>query len=103
MLILHEGELAIQEGRLMVDELAIEKNAIVRNESEIYTYTTVSEGEIVGKGTLWAHISSKAIGGVIAPLQTIIYYGIQTIKRRYIQLMSGSYIASTSTGHGDTE
>lgn len=96
------NELTIREGRLTLDELVVEPGATVRNDSEIFTYTTLSEGEIAGRGTLWAHVSSKAIGGAIAPLQTIIYYGLQMIKRRYLQMMDGSYAVSAPSGHGTT-
>ncbi|HBT78350.1 MAG TPA: hypothetical protein DEB39_15820 [Planctomycetaceae bacterium] len=98
-----DAVLTIREGRLTVEELCIEAGAIVKNDSEIYTYTTLSEGSLIGKGTLWAHISSKVIGGIVAPLQTVIYYGYQTVKRRYWQIMSGSYAVSAPSGHGSIE
>lgn len=103
MLTLYDGELTVREGRLTIDELFIDEEAILKNDAETYTYATVSAGMIDGKGTLWAHVSSKAIGGLVAPLQTIIYYGIQVVTRRYLQLMSGSYAVSTPSGHGDTK
>ena len=57
-----------------MDALIIKEGATVINDGEIYTHTTVSEGEIKGKGTLWAHVSSKAIGGTIDENQVVIYW-----------------------------
>ena len=83
--------------------MTVEAGASLRNDAEVYTHTFVSHGEIKGRGTIWAHVSSKPIGGNIAPLHTIIYYGAQVIKRRYLQIMDGSFVVSASVGHGDIE
>ncbi len=87
-------------GRLTTDALLIEPGATLRNEAEVYTYTTISEGRILGKGTLWAHVSSKYVDGEIDPLHTVIYYGIWPLDRRYIQIQTVSYAVATSSGHG---
>jgi hypothetical protein len=100
MLTINSGTLTINSGRLTVDGLLIEPGAALHNDAEVYTTTTVSDGEITGNGTLWAHIACKAIGGVIAPLHTIIYYGYQAVKRRFLQIQSGSCVVTSPSGHG---
>ena len=99
MLTLHDGTLTIRSGRLTVDGLLIEEGATLHNDAEVYTHTTLSEGTINGSGTLWAHVSSKAIGGAIAAIQTIIYYG-QAVRRRFLQIQSGGYVVTSPSGHG---
>jgi hypothetical protein len=80
--------------------MTITDNAVLNNLAQLYTYSTISEGTINGNGTIWAHVTSKHIGGVIATLQTIIYYG-DIINRRYLQIMSGSCVITIPSGHGN--
>jgi hypothetical protein len=72
----NSGTLTLRNGRRTVDGITIEAGATVHNDAEIHAYTVVSEGTISGSGTLWAHITSKPIGGVISTLQVIIYYPV---------------------------
>lgn len=102
MLTLKTGTLTIRTGRLTAD-LAIGPDAAVRNDAEIYTFTTTSGGTITGRGTWWAHVTSKPIGGDIDKYLTVIYYGEQFVRRRFLQLMSGSFTVTEPTGYGDTE
>jgi uncharacterized protein (DUF1697 family) len=95
------GILTLRTGRRTIDGILISENAAVDNRSELYTYSTVSEGIIAGNGTIWAHVSSKPIGGAISVLQTIIYYGDTIISRRYLQIMSGSCVITSPAGHGN--
>lgn len=74
MFVLKSGELRIRNGTFSVSELQIEEGATLCNEAEVRTHTTVSAGEIRGHGTLWAHVSSKFIGGVIDRYQIVIYW-----------------------------
>ena len=101
MLTLRNGTLTIRKGRLTVKDLVIESGATLQNDAEVYTYTTISDGTINGNGTLWAHVTSKHIGGLIAPLQTILYYGYEAVLRRFLQITSGSYAVTSPSGHGD--
>jgi hypothetical protein len=101
MLTRKNGTLTLRKGRRTLDGIIITDKAVLKNTSELYTYSTVSEGTIEGNGTIWAHVTSKHIGGVIAPLQTIIYYGDTIISRRYLQIMSGSCVITIPSGHGD--
>lgn len=95
------GTLTLRNGRRTIDGIFITEDAVINNRAEIYTYSTVSEGTINGNGTLWAHVTSKPIGGIIATLQTIIYYGDTIISLRYLQIMSGSCVITSPTGHGN--
>jgi hypothetical protein len=71
------GTLTLQNGRRTLhDGIIISENAALDNRAELYTHDFVSEGTITGDGTIWAHISSKPIGGVISTLQVIIYYPV---------------------------
>jgi hypothetical protein len=102
MFTLNTGTLTLRTGRLTLqDGIEIADDAVLNNLSEVYTYSTVSTGTINGNGTIWAHVTSKHIGGTVAPLQTIIYYGDTIISRRYLQIMSGSCVVTRPTGHGD--
>jgi hypothetical protein len=101
MLTLINATLTLRSGRLNVDGVTLDENAVLNNRAELYTYSTASEGTITGNGTIWAHVTSKPIGGVIDVLQTIIYYGDTIISKRYLQIMSGSYVITSPEGHGN--
>lgn len=94
------GILTLRRGRRTLDGIHVENGAAVQNDAEMYTYATRSEGEILGTGTLWAHVSSRPVGGTVAALHTVIYYGEQYVTQRYIQIMSGSFTVSSPSGDG---
>jgi hypothetical protein len=71
------GTLTLRNGRRTIDGIIITENAVLDNRAELYTYSTLSEGVIEGNGTLWAHVTSKPIGGGIDALQVIIYYPVE--------------------------
>jgi hypothetical protein len=86
------GTLTLRTGRRTIDGIFIDSAAVVRNDSELYTHTTVSEGTIEGNGTLWAHISSRPIGGVISTLEVIIYYPID--KSFVLPIVIGALVST---------
>ncbi|MDR3109126.1 MAG: hypothetical protein LBU65_05485 [Planctomycetaceae bacterium] len=51
MITFYEGTYTRRVGRLTSD-ITIAAAAVVDNDGEIFTYTTLSEGEITGNGTL---------------------------------------------------
>ena len=100
MLTLRTGTLTIRTGRLTVDAVHIDEGATLHNDAEVYTRDFTSNGAIAGTGTAWAHVSSKHIGGEIAALQTVIYYGHQDVDRRFIQIQTVGYVITSPSGHG---
>jgi hypothetical protein len=90
----HNGILTIHNGRRTVDGITIEAAAEVRNDAEIYTHTAISEGSITGTGTLWAHITSKPIGGVIGAMQVIIYYPVD--KSFVLPIVIGALVSENN-------
>jgi hypothetical protein len=88
------GTLTLRNGRRTIDALLITEDAVINNRAEIYTYSTVSEGTINGNGTLWAHISSRPIGGVISTLEVIIYYPID--KSFVLPIVFGALVSENN-------
>jgi hypothetical protein len=89
-----DGKLTLRNGRRTIDGIFIESSAIVRNDAELYTYSTVSEGTIEGNGTLWAHVTSRPIGGVISTLEVIIYYPID--KSFVLPIVFGALVSENN-------
>jgi hypothetical protein len=90
----HTGTLTLRTGRRTLDGLIIESTATVHNDSEIYSHDFVSEGTIEGNGTIWAHISSKPVGGTIDPFQIIIFYPVD--KSFVLPIVIGAYVSITN-------
>jgi hypothetical protein len=87
------GTLTLRNGRRTLhDGIIIEAAATVHNDAEIHAYTVVSEGTISGSGTLWAHITSKPIEGIIDTLQVIIYYPVD--KSFVLPIVFGALVSS---------
>lgn len=100
MLTLRTGTLTIRKGRLTVGALRVESGATLRNDAEVYTTTTVSDGVISGTGTLWAHVSSRPIGGEIFSTQIIIYWPVD--KRLVLPICYGGLVCiPKATGDGE--
>jgi hypothetical protein len=91
----HNGTLTLRNGRRTIDGILIEDAAAVRNESELYTYTTLSDGTIEGKGTWWAHVSSKTIGGIIDVQQVVIYYPVE--ENFIVPIVIGMLVSTKNT------
>jgi hypothetical protein len=88
------GTLTLRTGRRTIDGIFIDSTAVVRNDAELYTYSTVSEGTIEGNGTLWAHITSRPIGGIISTLEVIIYYPID--KSFVLPIVFGALVSENN-------
>ncbi|MDR0704748.1 MAG: hypothetical protein LBF88_07130 [Planctomycetaceae bacterium] len=87
------GTLTLRNGRrTFLDGITIGEAATVHNDAEIHAYTVVSQGTIAGSGTLWAHITSRPIGGVIDTLQVIIYYPVD--KSYVLPIVFGALYSS---------
>ena len=99
MITLRKGTLTIREGRLTAD-ICVEAGATLRNDAEVYTHTTLSDGEIAGSGTLWAHVTSKPIGGMIDDSQVIIYW--PKVAALVLPMPFGNLFSiQKQTGHGE--
>jgi hypothetical protein len=88
----YNGILTLRNGRRTVDGMVIESAATVHNNAELYTHDCVSEGTIAGTGMLWAHITSRHIGGEIGTLQVIIYYPVP--ERFVLPIVFGTLVSS---------
>ena len=101
MLTLHHGELTIRKGRLTAD-IAIGAGASLRNDAEIYTHTLVSSGEIKGRGTIWTHVTSKPVGGVVDPLQIIVYWPKEAAAKFTLPVWHGNLFSiQKQSGQGE--
>ena len=97
MLILRKEQLVIRSDRLRVDELSIEEGGVLENQGVVHTTTTVSNGTILGVGTLWAWwVTSEFIQGEIDEDQIVIYYGDRPVELSWIQVATGSIIVAPS-------
>ncbi len=101
MFTLRNGELTIRKGRLTCD-MTVEAGASLRNDAEVFSHTFVSHGEIKGRGTIWAHVSSKPIGGVVDPLQIIIYWPKEAAAKFVLPVCCGNLFSiPKQTGDGE--
>jgi hypothetical protein len=90
----HNGTLTLKTGRRTIDGIILESAATVLNNSEIYSHDFVSEGIIAGNGTIWAHVSSKPIGGAVSTLQVVIYYPVD--KGFVLPIVIGAHASITN-------
>lgn len=82
------------ESRVESDRIEIGNGGRVRNRGTVYTWTTISGGAIEGGGTWWARYdTSRPIGGVIDPLQIIIYWPAE--KRLVLPIPAGGLLSIT--------
>ncbi|HBT76126.1 MAG TPA: hypothetical protein DEB39_04200 [Planctomycetaceae bacterium] len=101
MWIIRKGELTIRKGRLACD-IIIEAGATLRNEAEIHAHTLVSNGEIRGRGTIRTHVTSKPIGGVVDPLQIIVYWPKEAATKFALPVWHGNLFSiPKQTGRGE--
>lgn len=100
MFTIHNGQVDVLSGRLTSD-VSLRAAGTLRNESEVYTRRFASIGVLFGAGTLRTHCKSKPLGGLIDPLQTVMFYGCPVPI--LVQLVSGGIVVIEPTEYADVQ